>query len=444
MQRLLIGFIFGSLIATAVGSSFFLTNAEKELLFVGGFSNKLSLPNVERLCRSLGSQTLQNADDATPLKDLLEANMPGVWLNRLDPRECSTKCCGNYLFKQRTFFSGTFFTTEQKPCETLGYALCRVDTPVQQVVQRLQWLQGHGSRVDAWLAEARDSEPEVARLQSETRAAVQATELLLLRLDQRLQRPKLDARDADARVRATLSRDTDTRDAVGFALETAAADARVAVRVRRSEMAAAPLEQLSRAQDDGRRALAARSDVVDQRLFGLRLAFASVDERATQAEADTRNIVDDAQRSLTDWPRDQLPRLHSVRDECRGKSERLQQQATAAIQPLATATDVVRSRASEAGQLVDSWTRVVEAQAVEAEQLQRAFEAVAAALDPTSRNATLVHAQATHRLAIATFQTTSYVLVALALLLVVGNSVLFVKCRPSSETPFQRMTDADL
>lgn len=116
--------------------SFFLTNAEKELLYFSGFDHQQGLQRVEALCESMGASLVEEEDDITPLYDDLEINGPGIWLNRLEPWECGRRatCCGNYARKGRDWWSGHRLEIEKLECNVLGYTLCKIDHDISKTL----------------------------------------------------------------------------------------------------------------------------------------------------------------------------------------------------------------------------------------------------------------------------------------------------------------------
>lgn len=176
---------------------FFFTNKERELLYFSGYEGLRELNEAEAVCKSIGANLISNKDDITPLANDLKADGPGVWLNRVMSWECRarTTCCGNYAFLKTTRILlvpvGVKLVVEQRPCSTRGYTLCRIDHDLSQTLNVLYSLQYSSSRLKEFDARRDEYLAEINRLHHEHDVSAAHAETILSQLDSSLQTPKL-------------------------------------------------------------------------------------------------------------------------------------------------------------------------------------------------------------------------------------------------------------
>ena len=420
--------------------TFFVTNAEKELLYFSGFGHQRYLPEVASLCASIDASLLEDGDDITPIYEDLKDNGVGVWLNQLPREECPRKfkgCCGNYAFKKADWFSGQRLEVEKRSCWEEGFTLCRVNNDINNLVATLYNLQFRNEKLQEFIAQREESSREIARLESADSSTVAAGESLILTLGMEVQSPKLKIHETHASLEKTKAKAAEAQESLDFSFEEK--QEKVESRITQTSDSLRTHASVARRLEK-RVAVAATAfkSAVEGSSFAVELAYANVDELLMEGEADFANRVEEEEVRVADAGREQLAAITAslARQDVAG----LRSKALEAV------SNVTLGDASAWEAQLEEWKQQASASAAlvtsDWKRITALFESLAFFLDSDDDVPTLRLTLQGMRHATATsFRTTCVTLLSLLAILVSANFVFLYRRTRVTASSFQRLSE---
>ena len=421
--------------------TFFVTNAEKELLYFSGFGHQRYLPEVASLCASIDASLLEDGDDITPIYEDLDINGVGVWLNQLPREECprqfKQRCCGNYAFKKSDWFSGQRLEVQKRSCWEEGFTLCRVNNDINNLVATLYNLQFRNEKLQEFIAQREESSKEIARLESADSSTAAAGESLILTLGMEVQSPKLKIHETHASLEKTKAKAAEAQESLDFSFEEK--QEKVESRITQTSDSLRTHASVARRLEK-RVAVAATAfkSAVEGSSFAVELAYANVDELLMEGEADFANRVEEEEVRVADAGREQLAAITAslARQDVAG----LRSKALEAV------SNVTLGDASAWEAQLEEWKQQASASAAlvtsDWKRITALFESLAFFLDSDDDVPTLRLTLQGMRHATATsFRTTCVTLLSLLAILVSANFVFLYRRTRVTASSFQRLSE---